>query len=131
MKLIFSLIIIVLGLSLGLTASAQLGEQIQNSLDQTGGMAGFGESAPLDSSDLVANIGQLISIVLGLVGVIFFIIIIYSGFQWMTAGGNEDTVTTAKKRIINSVIGLVIIFLAYLITYFITQTIINTTGYEL
>ncbi|MFA5359196.1 MAG: pilin [Patescibacteria group bacterium] len=49
-------------------------------------------------------------------GVIFLIIILYAGFRWLTAGGNDEQVGAAKKLIMNSVIGLVIIFLAYIIT---------------
>ncbi|MBU1037112.1 hypothetical protein KKF32_03685 [Patescibacteria group bacterium] len=68
-------------------------------------------------------IGRVIAYVLGFVGIIFLILIIISGFQWMTAGGNEEKVGIARKRIVSAVIGLFIILAAYLITYFVYTTI--------
>jgi hypothetical protein len=44
---------------------------------------------------------------------------IYAGISWMTANGNEQTVTTAKQMIVNASIGLVIVFAAYAITSFL------------
>jgi len=41
--------------------------------------------------------------------------IIFSGFQWMTSGGNEEVITKAKKRIVSSVIGVSVILCAYII----------------
>ena len=37
----------------------------------------------------------------------------------MTAGGSEDQVSKAKKIMTNAIIGLVIVFFAWSITYFI------------
>jgi hypothetical protein len=47
------------------------------------------------------------------------VITIIAGYQWMTAGGNEEQVAKAKKNISNAVIGLIIILAAYAITWFI------------
>ena len=67
--------------------------------------------------------GSIIAIVitgfLGLLGVIFIILIIYGGYIWMTAAGDEQKVTKAKDIIKRSVIGLIIIVSAYSITYFV------------
>ncbi len=83
---------------------------------------------PTQTSPTVSQIiGMIINAVLGLVGVIFLIIIIYSGFQWMTAGGNEETITKAKKRLTNATIGLIIIFAAFIITNFIVFKILDIT----
>jgi type IV secretory pathway VirB2 component (pilin) len=60
-----------------------------------------------------------ISAFLGLLGIIFIILIIYAGFNWMTAGGDEEKVKLAKDTLIRAVIGLIIIIAAYSITYFV------------
>jgi lysylphosphatidylglycerol synthetase-like protein (DUF2156 family) len=67
-----------------------------------------------------------INITLGFIGLIFLIMIIYSGVQWMTSAGNEEKITKAKQRIINSVIGVVIILLSYAIANWIMTTIQNS-----
>jgi len=74
----------------------------------------------------VANfIGDIINIILSLVGVFFLILIIYAGFMWMFARGNEEDVTKAKKTMISSFQGLIIIVIAYAITNFIGFVIDN------
>ena len=40
--------------------------------------------------------------------------------MWMTAGGNNDKVETAKKIIANATLGLIIVLSAYVITHLIT-----------
>lgn len=72
-------------------------------------------------------IGLIINAALGLIGVIYLIIIIYSGFQWMTAGGNEETIAKAKKRLINATIGIIIVFAAFIITNFVVFKILEIT----
>ncbi|MFW0838144.1 MAG: pilin [Candidatus Komeilibacteria bacterium] len=61
----------------------------------------------------------IITLLLSFVGTVFVILIIVSGFQWMTAGGNEETIKTSRKRIINATIGLVIVLAAFVITRFV------------
>lgn len=68
--------------------------------------------------------------VLGLVGLFFLIMIIYSGFQWIAAGGNEDTITKAKTRLKNSIIGFVIVLLSYAITIFVINIIQDPSLYR-
>ena len=63
--------------------------------------------------------GELIAYILGFVGLIFLIIIIYSGIQWMTAGGNEEKVENSKKRIIQASIGLALVLFSYMIVYWV------------
>ena len=71
------------------------------------------------------KIGIIISYMLAFLGVIFLVLVIYSGFQWLTAGGNEDKVKQARSRITNAVFGLIIILAAFAITNFIGGKIQN------
>lgn len=84
-----------------------------------------GGSAP---QDIRMTIAKIIHKVLGFVGIIFFILILYSGFLWMTAGGNETKVEESKKYISRSVIGLIIILSAYSISNFVIECVLNASG---
>ncbi len=64
-------------------------------------------------------VGSIIYPFLGLLGAVFVVLMIYAGFLYMTAQGNEDQVEKAKTIIKNAVIGVVIISLAYAITNFV------------
>jgi hypothetical protein len=86
-------------------------------LDTSADSAGFATGAKAESVDSI--IGLVIFMVLGLVGVIFFGLIILSGLKWMIAQGNEEKVKKAKESIINSLIGLAITLAAYTISYFL------------
>lgn len=81
-------------------------------------LAGTGIGYNTETNEQVF-IGNIIQAVLSLVGIFFLILVIIGGFQWMTAGGNEETVTKAKKRVMNATMGLAIVLLAYAISYFI------------
>lgn len=96
--------------------------ELKNAQGQTG------YSQTQNPEDIV---GGIIKTALSLLGVIFIILIIYGGYLWMTAGGNEDKVSKAQTIIRNSVIGLAIVLAAYAITFFIVQQLTDTTGYAI
>lgn len=72
---------------------------------------------------LPGAVGQVISVFLGLIGVVLLIIMVYAGFLWLTAGGNDEQVARAKKLIRNGVIGLIIALSAFVITSFVVTQI--------
>jgi hypothetical protein len=91
---------------------------------------GSGNNDPLDSmastagydtnkTDVLSVVSLLIQSVLGLLGVIFLVLLIYGGFIWMTARENEQKAEKAKATMTNAIIGLVIVFGAYAISYFV------------
>jgi len=69
--------------------------------------------------ELPEIIGNILNYVLSFVGVVLLIIVIYGGFLWMTAGGDEEKVGKARKLIINGAIGLAIILSSYAILNFL------------
>ena len=81
--------------------------------------AGRGAGSPTD--DLGAVVGTGINVVLGLVGLIFLVLMVYAGILWMTAQGKDEQVEKARKMIISTILGLIIVLSAYAITYFVTS----------
>jgi hypothetical protein len=77
---------------------------------------------------VIEIISNIINIMLGLLGIIVLGLIIYAGFLWMTANGNDEQIATAKKIMTNAVIGLAIILSAYTITLFIFRSLADATG---
>ena len=69
--------------------------------------------------DIPTAIGKVIGAGLSFLGIAFMILIIYGGFMWMFARGNDQAVGKAKEIIQAAVIGLVIVLSAYAITTFI------------
>lgn len=88
---------------------------------QAGGIEG-------STTDLPTLVGNIIKVVIGLLGVLLVIFIVYAGFLWMTAAGDKDKVGKAQKIIYQSVIGLVIIFAAYAIASFVIDQLTTVAG---
>ncbi|MEK7167965.1 MAG: hypothetical protein AAB791_03115, partial [Patescibacteria group bacterium] len=63
----------------------------------------------LGTTDLIVVISNIVRIILGTLGILAVLIILYAGFVWMTASGDSDKVEKAKKILVSAVIGLVII----------------------
>lgn len=83
----------------------------------------LGPTFGLGTADLESTVIKIVQWVLGFLGLIAVIIILYGGFIWMTAAGNEDKVATAKKIIGAAVVGLIVILLAWaIVTFVINQS---------
>lgn len=81
------------------------------------GGAANAAGVPTADQSILAIIGTFISALLGLLGVIFLILVIYAGILWMTAAGNGDQVKKAQHILRDGVIGLIIILSSYAISY--------------
>lgn len=64
---------------------------------------------------LVINIVRILSLILGIVAIIFIIV---SGFKYITSSGNEQKVSEAKRTLIYAVIGLGVAALAQILVNF-------------
>ena len=91
------------------------------SIESIGTQIGLGES------DLKATVINIIRLILGLMTLIAVTMIIYGGFRWLTAAGNEENVEKAKKIISAAVFGLIVILLAWAIVIFVARTTANVT----
>lgn len=72
-----------------------------------------------DTNTLFTVIQTFISAFLGLIGVVLLIYMLYAGYNWMTARGDEEKVTKAKDTLNRAIIGAIIIIAAYAISYFV------------
>lgn len=78
----------------------------------------------LSTKGLSSTLSTVINAVLGLVGVIALGVILYGGFRWMTAAGNEEAVGEAKKILTAGIIGLIIVVIGWAIVSFVLSTVI-------
>lgn len=103
---------------------AVLGAEREDLLVNAGRRAGFDVEGGASISVIV---GRIIYASLGLLGVIFLVLIVYAGYLYLTAGGEEQKVEEAKKYIKNGVIGLIIVLAAFGITRFVMGSLLNAT----
>ena len=88
---------------------------------------GYGAYTGLGSRDIRSTVASIINVALGLLGIVAVVIILIGGFTWMTAGGNDEKVATAKKWIFSGLIGLIIILSAYALASWVIAQLINAT----
>ena len=69
--------------------------------------------------ELTSGVAVIVYIVLSLVGIIFLLLMMYGGYLWMTAQGNDQQVEKAKRIIVSAILGLAIVMAAYAISWFI------------
>jgi hypothetical protein len=101
------------------------GTRVLDSLDDVGSRV-YGNNVP--NRDIKLIIANIVRVVLGFVGIIFVILIIWAGLQWMTSGGNEEKIKSAKRNIVNATVGLIIVLAAYAIAYSITRWLTQSTS---
>ena len=91
------------------------------------GVAIISQPLGLPVTDIRLVVARIIRVALGLLGIIALVLIVYAGFLWMTAGGNEEQIANAKKFLINTAIGLAIILSAYAIVSFVISQLVGAT----
>ncbi len=87
-----------------------------------GDRIGLGRQNPLDIMT------GLLRVALGFVSLLEIVILILAGLQWMFSFGNDDRAASARKAIVNSLIGLVIIFSAWGLSSWAITSIARITG---
>lgn len=70
---------------------------------------------------------SIVVYLLGFVGLIFLIMALTAGAQWMMSGGGEEKIKHAKDRLKNAIIGIIIILVAFIITTFVIQVMTKST----
>ncbi len=79
------------------------------------------------TKELPELIGNMINVLLSVLGIFFVVVVVYAGFLYLSAGGEEDKVKKAKKLLGQAVIGIVIILLAYSISAFVIGSLTSVT----
>jgi len=83
-------------------------------------------SNSVDIPKVAAGQAQLDSLVNGafmIAGVVAVLFIIIGGFRYVTSQGNSDAVRTAREMIIYSLVGLVIVIMAFAIVQVVIRVV--------
>lgn len=99
------------------------GSNLQFTDNPTDQCAAAGTDATTKINNIVHTIVNLLSAVVGIVAVIMIIV---GGFRYITSGGNDTSVTSAKNTILYAIIGLVVVALAQLIVRFTLSKLTNS-----
>ena len=104
-------------------------QSIKDNLEFAGVSAQF--SSEQRATDIRNIVVGIINTTLTLFGIAFTILIIYGGWLWMTAAGNQDNIDKAKKVIQWASIGIAIIILSLSASVFIAESLLSASGSSL
>ena len=98
-------------------------DNIGTSVDAIGTTAGYSTAVTVPTI-----VGQLISILLGLLGIVFLILVVYAGFLYLTAQGEDAKVKKAKAILTKAAIGIILVMSSYAITNVVIDLIDTVTA---
>lgn len=98
-------------------AQTRAGQTVLEGVDVAGEKAGF-KKERTDVNSIIAN---FVNVLISISGIIFLLIVVYGGFLYMTAGGDEAKIKKAKSMLTSGVIGLIIITAAFGISLFVFE----------
>ena len=87
----------------------------------------YGAGIGLPSMDIRNVVASVIRSLMGLLGIILVMQIMWGGFLMMTHEGNEDAKAAAIATLKNSIIGLLIIMSSASIVRFVVDAVANAT----
>ncbi len=89
--------------------------EVQNGLQGSPLQGIFGTGGLTSSQSLTELITNGIRLMLLFAGAIAVVFVIIGGYQYLTSGGNEEQAEKGQKTLLNAIIGVVVIVLAYVI----------------
>lgn len=96
---------------------------LKANLQDVGKGSGY-KTTEVDQFSLAGYIGTIIQVFLSVLGIIFVVLVIVAGYNWMTAQGDAAKMEKAKDTIWRAVIGLIIVVGAYAIWQFISHNLL-------
>lgn len=104
-------------------ALAQLSEA-QTDLETVGSAIGTDAT----TNTLPELIGNIIAVLLSVLGIIFVVLVVYAGFLYLTASGDSEKTKKAKTLLSQSIIGMIIIVASYAISAFVIDALTDVAG---
>lgn len=67
-------------------------------------------------TDIGAFVSNLLTVSFAIAILVVLVMLVWGAFEWITSGGDKDAVGKARNRIINALIGLAVMSIAYALT---------------
>ena len=74
---------------------------------------------------LSAYIATLYKFIVGSVGIIATTVIVYHGFRWATAAGNQTVIGKSKEGIVSALIGVILAVTSYIVLFTINESFVS------
>lgn len=92
---------------------------------------GIGSIGSIGEPYLENYISMVYAFIVGGIGIVAAVFIIFNGMRWVTAAGNAENVSVAKTGISNAIIGLCIALMSYVLLNVINPSLVSFPGLEM
>lgn len=82
---------------------------------------------PLGGTTIYSLLGKVIGFLLGLVGLLAMLALVWGGIQFIISFGDETKLKSAKQIVYAAISGLLVVTLSYLIIRVVTQYLLGVT----
>lgn len=107
-------------LLLAIQSNVAYSSTFDKGLEQSSVETGHKKMTFFSADNLPGSIGSFFKIFyVVILGITYFILMVYAGIVWMTARGNDEKIEKSKNIIKNSTIGIIIAFMAFAIALFV------------
>ena len=86
--------------------------------------AELGATFGLGTQSLKGSLTNIVNALLAFLGILAVAVVLVGGFKWMTSGGSEEKVTSARQMIVAGIIGLAIVLAAFAIVKFVVDAVV-------
>ena len=117
--IIFLAVVLAVFLSADFCQAAFLREDLKIKVGGLTNKASYDGGYETSTGNIYSLVQTVINAFLSIIGVMLLIYMLYAGYNWMTAQGDEEKVTKAKETIQRAIIGVIIIIAAYAISIFV------------
>jgi hypothetical protein len=100
--------------------SAAYAQSATSALEGIGGVAG-------DNTKLMSLINDLINWAIGIAALVCVVVLIASGYKYITAAGDENKIESATKTLTFAIIGLVVCFIAVILVRFVLGDLLKVS----
>ncbi|HEX8762701.1 MAG TPA: hypothetical protein VF733_02965 [Candidatus Saccharimonadales bacterium] len=123
MKKILLIAFFILGISAGMLAFGQqpvFADAKSEVCSGVGAVSGAGGCATAKGDPTVESlVGSVVNILSWIIGIVAVIMIIISGFTYVTSGGDSGKISNAKTTLIYAIVGLVVVAFSQVIVKFV------------
>lgn len=81
-----------------------------------------------ENESIITLVGNVLNIAYSFLGIVFVTLLVYAGYLWLTARGNDSQVENAQKILRNSIIGIILVFAAFIISREVVDLLIKITN---
>lgn len=93
-----------------------------------GGILFGGQPPVVRPSTAAVLIGGILQFAFGFLAIVFIIMVLYAGFEWMTSKGDVEKIEKHKTALIHATLGLLIALLSFSFTRIFATAVFDKLG---